>query len=186
MRGKKGQRDFPATPLPPKMGRNRAQDFSEASTSRNLLDETPLRTRPLPPIFKASPMKNGRTSPEKKKVSLPGFENAFESCTPMRSPSKRENRKEQIISMFDADPNENPFSASVLPAPLIFTQPMEVVQDTMIQDVSSLSLDTPIDAEIDILTQEPDENVPETEPLDWINWKAEVRSTYFRPFSPHD
>lgn len=167
------------------MGGNRALDFSEASTSRNILDETPLRTRPLPPIFKASPMKNGRKSPEKKKVSLPGFENAFENCTPMRSPSKRENRKDKIKSMFDADPNENPFSASV-PAPLIFTQPMEVVQDTMIQDVSSLSLDTPVDAEMDILSQEPDDNVPEAEPLDWINWKAEVQSTYVCSFSPHN
>ena len=175
MRGKKAQRDFPATPLPPRVGRSYAQDISEASASRKIPDETPRTFRPLPPLFKVSPVKNGRKSPEKKKVSLPGFENAFESCTPMRSPSKRENRKGKLKSMFDADSNENPFSASVPPAPETFAQAMQVEQDTMIQDVSSHNFDTVMDEEMDVVTQEADENSPVAEQLDWVNWKAEVQ-----------
>jgi hypothetical protein len=168
------------------MGRSYTQDISEASISRKFPDETPLRTfRPMPPIYKVSPMKNDRKSPEKKNVSLPGFENAFENSTPLRSPSKRDKRKEKLKSMFDADLNENPFSASIPPAPETFVQPMQIEHDTMIQDVSSRNFDTPIDEEMDVITQEPDESIPEAEQLDWINWKAEVQETKICSFSPH-
>lgn len=166
IRGKKGHRDFPATPLPPTRVGYRI--FSEVSTPRKVPDETPFR--PPLPIFKVSPTKNGRKPPEKK-VSLPGFENAFD--TPMRSPSKSQGRKEKEKLMFDNDSNENPFSVSGLSAPVISVQPSQVVQDTVTQDDGFYS--AAVDEEMDVATQDADEDLPEAEQLDLINWKAEVQ-----------
>lgn len=172
VRGKKAHRDFPATPLPPpRAGRSSGLDLFEVS--RKTPDETPLRFRPTPPIFKLSPTKNVRKSPEKK-VHLPGFENAFENCTPMRSPSKRENRKEKAVPMFDADSNDNPFAVSNSSAPETFMQPSPV-EDAVVQETSTHNVHATRDEEVDLVPPDTNENDPEAEQVDWINWKAEVQ-----------
>lgn len=100
----------------------------------------------------------------------------------MRSPSKRDTRKE-VKPIFDADPNDNPFSVSVPPAPGTSAQPSQAVQDTMALDIPASNPFATVDEEMDIVSQETDENVPEVEQLDWINWKAEVQ--YKMPLSLH-
>jgi hypothetical protein len=58
------------------------------------MEDNSLRPSQVPPVSKITPSKYPRKSPEKqKKLSmLPGFQNAFETSTPMRSPSKRLNK----------------------------------------------------------------------------------------------
>lgn len=89
VRGKKAFREPPSTPLPMPYAM-RSWNVSDAANSRRTMEDTPLRPSQIPPISKLTP----RKSPEKqKKLSmLPGFQNAFETSTPMRSPSKRLNK----------------------------------------------------------------------------------------------
>ena len=93
VRGKKAFRELPSTPLP-RPSAMRSWNFSEAANSRRTMEDTPLRPPQLPPVSKITLSEYPRKSPEKqKKLSmLPGFQNAFETSTPMRSPSKRLNK----------------------------------------------------------------------------------------------
>ena len=90
VRGKKALRELPSTPLPIPYAM-RSWNVSDAANSRRTMEDTPLRPSQLPPISKITLSEYPRKSPEKqKKLSmLPGFQNAFETSTPMRSPSKR-------------------------------------------------------------------------------------------------
>jgi hypothetical protein len=93
VRGKKTFRELPSTPLPIPYAM-RSWNVSDAANSRRTMEDTPLRPSQLPPISKITLSEYPRRSPEKlKKLSmLPGFQNAFETSTPIRSPSKRLNK----------------------------------------------------------------------------------------------
>jgi len=93
VRGKKAVRELPSTPLPIPHAM-RSWNLSDAANSRRAVEDIPIRTPQVPPILKISPNKYLRKSPEKqRKLSmLPGFQNAFETSTPMKSPSKRLNK----------------------------------------------------------------------------------------------
>jgi hypothetical protein len=92
VRGKKTFRESPSTPLPIPYAM-RSWNFSDAANSRRTMEDTPLRPSQLPSISKITLSEYPRKSPEKQKKSmLPGFHNAFETSTPMKSPSKRLNK----------------------------------------------------------------------------------------------
>jgi hypothetical protein len=93
VRGKKTFRELPSTPLPIPYAM-RSWNVSDTANSRRTMEDTPLRPSQLPPISKITLSEYPRKSPEKqKKLSmLPGFQNAFETSTPVRSPSKRLNK----------------------------------------------------------------------------------------------
>jgi hypothetical protein len=106
VRGKKTFRELPSTPLPiPYAMRSwNVSDTANSPNSRRTMEDTFLRPSQLSPISKITLSEYPRKSPEKqKKLSmLPGFQNAFETSTPMRSPSKRLNKGKEKVKDMDA------------------------------------------------------------------------------------
>jgi len=91
VRAKKAIREFPSTPLavPSTISNWNTGGLQNVALS-GTFEETPMRPSRLAPVSKASPSKI-RKSPEKtrKSAMLPGFENSFETSTPLHSQSAR-------------------------------------------------------------------------------------------------
>lgn len=91
VRAKKMVREFPSTPLAIPSGMSSwNRGGSQNVALRGSFEETPMRPSRVVPVSKASPSRI-RRSPEKtrKSAMLPGFENAFETSTPLRSQQVR-------------------------------------------------------------------------------------------------
>ncbi|KAF9481529.1 hypothetical protein BDN70DRAFT_522704 [Pholiota conissans] len=187
VRVKKFGRDFPSTPLAvsPAM-RSWTRGGAEATGFRKPVEDTPIR---LPFVSKASPTKS-RKSPEKLRSGmLPGFENAFETSTPRRSPSKRIDKGKMAIaqesSVFgpDATNGLHPLP-HVSQGPSQFqhepvrkpTQPQEVLGIPDPSGPSATQQLQPNDDDMEVVAIESDEDpgAEEMETIDPINWKAEL------------
>ena len=182
VRGKKAFREPPSTPLPIPYAM-RSWNVSDAANSRRTMEDTPLRPSQLLPISKITP----RKSPEKlKKLSmLPGFQNAFEISTPMRSPSKRLNKGKGKME-FDQLVADAPFHNMSRSQNLDILQfpPQEQLNDSQESPAKPLP-PSPLmfekgqikDQEMDTATTINDESEEALMPLDSIegvNWKLEV------------
>lgn len=111
VRSKKINREPSSTPLV-------GLDASQISASRRIADETPVRPR-LSAVQRTSPIKNTRRSPEKsrKYTMLPGFENSFETSTPLRPSLRRDKGKGK-------EDSDLVFGGSVFQAPHGPSQPL--------------------------------------------------------------
>ena len=185
VRGKKAFREPPSTPLPMPYAM-RSWNVSDAANSRRTMEDTPLRPSQFPPISKITP----RKSPEKQKklTMLPGFQNAFETSTPMRSPSKRLNKGkgkmeyDQLVA--DAPFNITSRSLSqknldILQLPLQegFNESQESPAKPLFLSPLILEKGQINDQEMDTATTINDESEEALMPLDSIegvNWKLEV------------
>ena len=188
VRGKKAFRESPSTPLPIPYAM-RSWNVSDAANSRRSMEDTPLRPSQLPPISKLTP----RKSPEKqKKLSmLPGFQNAFESSTPMRSPSKRLNKGKGKME-YDQLVADAPFyntsrglsqqnlDISQFPPQEGFNGSLELAAKPLSPSPFVLEKGQTKDQEMDTATVINDESEEAPIPLDSIedvNWKLEVCSS---------
>ncbi|KAF8867720.1 hypothetical protein CPB84DRAFT_1549663 [Gymnopilus junonius] len=132
IRAKKVNKEFPSTPLAGSTGMTAwNRDSSQAQVSWGVMDETPVRPRPLH-IPRQSPSKHARKSPEKtrKSAKLPGFENAFDTSTPLRPSLRRDKGKER------AD-QDLPFGDTISNIPYMHSQPIPVPSELQPQFISS-------------------------------------------------
>ena len=184
VRAKKLGRDFPSTPL--------ALPSAISGWSRGAqkpVEETPIRHARLQPASNRMSPTRPRKSPEKiKNGMLPGFENAFETSTPRKSPSKRIARvkEERIIEppIFGPDTKNDlrlPSQLSQGPSQFQFeplpkqTEAHEIFTLGQRSGPTSEQSQTN-DIEMDMAPMESDEDIV-LEELDMIqptNWKAEV------------
>ena len=182
VRGKKAYREPPSTPLPMPYAM-RSWYVSDAANSRRTMEDTPLRPSQIPPISKVTPLK----SPEKQKklTMLPGFRNAFETSTPMRSPSKRLNKgkgKMEYVQLVADEPFYN--TSRGLSQQNILQPPQEGFNGSQVFVTKPLSPSPFVvekgqtnDQEMDTVTIINDESEEATITLDSIeevNWKLEV------------
>lgn len=182
VRGKKAFREPPSTPLPMPYAM-RSWNVSDAANSRRTMEDTPLRPSQFPPVSKITP----RKSPEKQKklTMLPGFQNAFETSTPMRSPSKRLNKGkgkmgyDQLVA--DAPFNNTSRSLSQQNLDILLQEGFNDSQESLAKPLplSPLMLEKGQikDQEMDTATTINDESEEALMPLDSIegvNWKLEV------------
>ncbi|KAF5321014.1 hypothetical protein D9619_001891 [Psilocybe cf. subviscida] len=189
VRPKKPAREFPSTPLPVPNAMA-SWNPGAASSSKMRMDETPVRPSRLPPTFK-SPTKQTRKSPEKAKKNfmLPGFENAFETSTPMRSPSRRPDKGK--AKMF-AEPEPVPLPSQIFrPLSQISQGHTQPRNDAVFNTQRQLDMFAPAmslesraetqsqvkDEDIEMTPPESSDEDPfmdEQEPFDPINWKSEL------------
>ncbi|KAF8967852.1 hypothetical protein BDZ97DRAFT_1916437 [Flammula alnicola] len=190
VRAKKTMREYPSTPLAvPAAMAGWNGSTSEAMSSRRAVEETPVRPSRLPPVFKASPSKKTRKTPEKPRAGmLPGFENAFETSTPLRSPSKQLDKgKGKVVqdSAIFGPETSNAFRplSQVSQGPQFQSQP--VARHAQQQEIFTLPISSgPFisgqsqtnDQDVDMLPGECDEDLEaeELEPFEPINRKAEL------------
>ena len=186
VRAKKTSRDFPSTPIATSSAmRDWNGNVSQHTMSRISFDETPVRpSRPAPPVFKSSPTKQVHRSPEKiKKPALPGFQNAFETSTLARSPSKKTNKgKTKMESTISLDQIELPFGYS---QPIISAPSQLVEKSTKAQQGYSFTHpkssapsgpeETQVtNDEMDVVGAENEDVLMEEDLYEPINWKPEV------------
>lgn len=188
VRSKKTSRELPSTPLPmPHV--MRSWNLASATNSHGAMEDTPLRPSQVPPISKISPSKYPRRSPEKqRKISmLPGFQNAFETSTPMRSPSKRLNKGKGKMEYDPLVPDETTFyhtsrglsqqnlDVSQLPP----EEGINVFQEPAARSTSPLPLETSQtkDEDMDataVINDEIEETSIPFDSIEDVNWKSEV------------
>ena len=191
VRGKKAVRELPSTPLPVPYA-IRSWNRSDATNSRMAVEDFPMQPPQVPPISRISPSKYPRKSPEKqRKLSmLPGFQNAFETSTPMRSPSKRLNKgkgKMEYGSLAADAPFHNTSHG-------LSQQSLDILQFSPEERINGFQGSGPIPLSVSALTLDPgqakdedmdaaglininDESEEASTPLDSIedvNWKLEV------------
>lgn len=192
IRAKKIARDIPSTPLPvpPSMSAwNRGA--SQAQGSTRTFDETPIRAPRFAVNSRLSPSKQPRKSPEKVR-NLPGFQNAFETSTPVFSPSKKpdkgKKKTETDFTMFDSEVLPNSFPSQPMvgsgnytprPKPQI-TNSQALKEDIdripVFMESSYSGFSQTNNADMDVAPTESDEDALTEEPetFDGVNWKAEV------------
>ncbi|CAA7259113.1 unnamed protein product [Cyclocybe aegerita] len=182
-----GRADFPPTPLAIPSSMRSWNNAPEASTSRWLVTETPSRGPGPPPLFKASPSKQLPKSPEKrrKNATLPGFQNAFDTSTPIRSPSRRAAKgKAKTEQIFGGDSINDPLSPSqrspILsqlqfePPPSICPPPA-AMNNLPSSNISAPASSRPDDDGMDIVVADSEEDVAgEDDPFESINLKNEL------------
>ena len=189
VRGKKVFRELPSTPLPIPYAM-RSWNFSDAANSRRTMEDTPLRPSQLPPISKITLSEYPRSPEKQKKLSiLPGFQNAFETSTPMRSPSKRLNKGKGKMG-YDLLVADAPFyntsrdlsqqSLDILQSPQEgFNDFQESAAKPLSPSPLMLETDQTRDKDMDTAAIINDESEEVPIPLDSIedvNWKLEVCS----------
>ena len=195
VRVKKAFRELPSTPLPIPYAM-RSWNLSDAANSRRTMEDTPLRPSQLPSISKITPSEYPRKSPEKqKKLSmLPGFQNAFETSTPMRSPSKRLNKGKGKMG-YDLLVADAPFynaSCDLSQQGLDILQSsqegfsgfQESVAKPLSPSPSMLETGQTKDKDMDtaaIINDESEEAPISLDSIEDVNWKLEVCSL-LRPF----
>ena len=191
VRSKKTFRELPSTPLPIPYAM-RSWNVSNATNSHRAMDDTPLRPSQLPPISKITLSEYPRKSPEKqKKLSmLPGFQNAFETSTPMRSPSKRLNKgkgkmeydqlvadaplyntsrglSQQHLDTLQFPPQEGFIGSQESPANQLSPIPLMLEKgQTKDKDMDAAST----------INDESEEVLLPLDPIEDVNWKLEVCS----------
>jgi hypothetical protein len=185
VRVKRAFRELPSTPLPIPSA-IRSWNMFDATNSRGAMDDIPLCSQ-VPPISKITPSKYPRKSPEKqKKISmLPGFQNAFEPSTPMRSPSKRFNKGKGKME-YESLVADTPFYNTSRQSPDILQFPREEgingFQESAARPLSpsSLTLETGQSKDEDMDTamtnDESEEASIPLDPIEDVNWKLEVCS----------
>lgn len=136
IRSKKINKDFPSTPLVGSAGMvawNR--DFSQAQVSRDMVDGTPVRPSRSPHVPRLSPSKQAQKSPEKirKSAMLPGFENAFDTSTPLRLSLRRDNGKGRADQDLE-------FGGIIPQISYLHSQPIPVPSEMQPQFIPSQSL----------------------------------------------
>lgn len=194
VRPKKPAREFPSTPLPIPNAMA-AWNANTASSSKMRVDETPIRPSRLPPTSKASPSKQTRKSPEKTKKSymLPGFENAFETSTPIRSPTRRLDKgKGKMFSEPEPVPQPSQIFRPLSQISQGYTQPrseavfgtqrhLDAFSPAMSIVIRAESQSQVKDEDIEMTPPESDDDpfMDEQDPFVPINWKSEVRLNVF-------
>ncbi|KAJ3506603.1 hypothetical protein NLJ89_g6781 [Agrocybe chaxingu] len=182
-----GRADFPSTPLAIPSSMRSWNNAPEASTYRRLVAESPSRVPGPPPLFKASPSKQVPQSPEKrrKNATLPGFQNAFDTSTPIRSPSRRAGKgKAKMEQIFGGDSINDPSSPSQrspILSQLQFESPPNICPPPATKnnppssDISAPESNRPDDDGMDIVVADSEEDVAgEDEPFESINLKNEL------------
>lgn len=171
LRHKRAVNEVPVTPMhvPPEIRAWNEQGILAASTSQ-VIDETPLR---------AKKGKAKATHPPGSRL-LPGFENAFTSATPLRSPRQR-------LGLFQG--NEDRLTACV-PDP--FSPPSspshpDIESDVQMGNLNARDIDaqrndtTNADADI-VMGEEEYDASEEVDPIEPFDWKTEVRlGAVFQP-----
>lgn len=191
VRRKKAFQELPSTPLPIPHAM-RSWNLFDATNSRGTMEDIPLRPLQVPSNPKISPSKYARKSPEKQKKPfvLPGFQNAFETSTPIRSPSKRSNKGKGKMEYgplaVDATFCDTSRGLSQQSLDILQFPPEERINDfqesTAIPlPASPLTLETgqTKDEDMDAVAIINDESEEASIPLDSIedvNWKLEVCS----------
>lgn len=170
--------------------------MSSAGPSRLTLEDTPMRPPP-PPKFRPSPKKLQRASqsPDKKKKTLPGFQNSFLTSTPVRSPSSskfKEKEKEKDDLDFWDTPSR-PVSSqrqhtTGMQAPLFPVVPdfPATVYEPPPFPPTAVEMPPPASSPIpeDNLVLETVEDEDELEDLPAHSWKSEVsRRSFASPYS---
>ncbi|KAF9529411.1 hypothetical protein CPB83DRAFT_264789 [Crepidotus variabilis] len=187
VRTKRVGRELPSTPVavPPAM-RNWQQ--ASQSTSQRALEETPLRPS-RPPVPKTSPMKDTRESPARTKKNPPlGFQNAFDTSTPMRSPSNRNKGKARANPpIFGEEPKIPPpaFSQQI-PAPpsqILFRESQSSSLPSSSNDFGPNDMAT-FDQEMGTITQETEADTMLIDEFDSINWKSELCRIFLTHIHP--
>ena len=162
------------------------------------MEDNPVRPSQVPLISKITPSKYPHKSPEKQKKSsmLPGFQNAFETSTPMRSPSKRLNKgkgKMEYGPLTADAPFYNTSRGLSQQSLDILQLPPEAEINSFQESRARLISPSPLtletsqtkDEDMDTVAIISDESEEAPIPLDFIediNWKLEVCSL-LPPFS---
>lgn len=181
VRAKKVLREFPSTPLAiPSAMSSWNRGGSQNVALRGTFEETPMRPSRLAPVSKASPSRI-RRSPEKtrKSAMLPGFENAFETSTPLRSQQVRllDKGKGRI------DDDSMVFGAGLMPLSSQFQVPGQANHGTEPSQANSMPPSLPQQSQMNqeetdvvgLAEGEDDLVVDEFDVFEPINWKAQVR-----------
>ena len=189
VRGKKTFRELPSTPLPIPHAM-RSWNVSDTANSRRTMEDTPLRSSQLPPISKITLSEYPRKSPEKqKKLSmLPGFQNAFETSTPMRSPSKRLNKGkgkmeyDQLVAdapFYNTSRGLSQQGLDILQSPQEeFNGSQESAAKPLFPNPLMLNTSQTKDKDMDtaIINDESEETAMLLDSIEDVNWKLEVCS----------
>ncbi|KAH9485062.1 hypothetical protein JR316_0001968 [Psilocybe cubensis] len=146
VRAKKVTRDIPSTPLQVTASMNIWHGGASQVQGSKKIDETPIRAPRFAVTSKFSPSKQSRRPPEKGR-NLPGFQNAFETSTPIFSPSKKmdkgKGKAEDDFAIFGNEDLPNIFpsqpmfgSTNHTPRPKLKTTDSQVLK----QDVDRIPL----------------------------------------------
>ncbi|KAF8161182.1 hypothetical protein B0H34DRAFT_369698 [Crassisporium funariophilum] len=195
VRLKKINRELPSTPVAvPSVIRSWNANASQSVLPRTNVEETPLRPSRLLPVWKASPSSQSRKSPEKAKKQgmLPGFQNAFVTSTPMKSPTKRLNkgkgRLDYVSDTFGGQPSQDFHNLPQETIDLTQSMPDDA---TMSQGADKTAEPTPYnllgpkslpakddDMDADVVEEnEEDPSLEIPDVIEEINWKAKLSYT---------
>jgi hypothetical protein len=183
VRAKKTVREFPSTPLAvPSSMSNWNLRGSQNVALKGTFEDTPMRPHRLAPDSKVSPSKI-RRSPEKTRKSalLPGFENSFETSTPLRTQSARKSNKGKGRIDDDSAVFGPGFSQS-MSVPSQFQMHCAMDQATDHDQAHPIPSSLPEHSQMNhggndpvgLVEGEEDLLVDEFDTLEPINWKAQV------------